>query len=65
MIISFRFGYNWDCDPLIPLAVWVGLFITLILVSLLSWGLSMLVNLMTPNRFDDPRGKTISVPLSE
>ena len=60
-----RFGYEWDCDPLIPLSVWVGLLLTLVLLTFLYWAIDMLVNLQTPNRFDDPRGKPLNVPTSD
>merc|ERR1711983_36704 len=60
-----RFGYEWNCDPLIPLGVWVSLLLTLTLLTFLYWAIDMLVNLQTPNRFDDPRGKPLSVPMSE
>jgi len=61
----FKFGYEWDCDPLIPLAVWVGLLLSLVLVTFLYWATDMLVSLQTPNRFDDPRGKPLNVPTSD
>ena len=32
-----RFSSNWDCDPLLPLSVWVGILITLLLASILLW----------------------------
>jgi len=62
---SFRFGYEWDCDPLIPLPVWVGLLLTLVLLTFLYWAMYMLVSVQTPTRFDDPRGKTLNVPTSD
>jgi len=61
----FRFSFNWDCDPLIPLSVWVGLLVTLLLVSILAWGLQMLANLQTPNKWDDPKKPGIHVPQAE
>jgi len=62
---AFKFGYEWDCDPLIPLSVWVGILLTLTLVTFLYWAIDMLVSLQTPNRFDDPRGKPLNVPTSD
>jgi len=60
-----RFGYEWDCDPLIPLVVWVGILLTLVLATFLYWAIDMLTSLQTPNRFDDPRGKPLNVPTSD
>ena len=60
-----RFSANWDCDPLIPLSVWIGLLVTLLLVSILAWGLQMLADLQTPNKWDDPKKPGIHVPQAE
>lgn len=57
--------FNWDCDPLIPLSVWVSVLISLFLASLLMWGLYMLATLQTPSKFDDPKGPSIHVPTTE
>ena len=62
---KFKFGYEWNCDPLIPLGVWIGLLLTLVLLTFLYWAIDMLVNLQTPNKFDDPKGKPLSVPNSD
>jgi len=60
-----EFGFNWDCDPLIPISVWVSILITLMLASILFWALYMLSSLQTPNKFDDPKGPSIHVPQAE
>jgi len=57
--------FPWDCEPLIPLSVWVSVLISLFLASLLMWGLYMLATLQTPSKFDDPKGPSIHVPTSE
>jgi len=57
--------FNWDCEPLIPLSIWVSVLITLFLASLLMWGICMLANLQTPSKFDDPKGPSIHVPTTE
>merc|ERR1719221_851133 len=62
---EFRFSNNWDCDPLIPLSVWVGLLVTLLLVSILAWAIKMLTDLQTPNKWDDPKKPGIHVPQAE
>ena len=43
----------------------MGLLLTLALLYFLYWGIDMLVNLQAPNKFDDPRGKPLSVPISD
>jgi len=57
--------YNWDCDPLIPISVWVSVLVTLFLATLLMWGICMLATLQTPSKFDDPKGPSIHVPTAE
>jgi hypothetical protein len=56
------FGYRWDCDPLLPLSIWVSVIITLLLASIVWWALSMLGSIYTPSKFDDPKGKSIQIP---
>jgi len=58
-------AFPWDCEPLIPLSVWVSVLISLFLASLLMWSLYMLASLQTPSKFDDPKGPSIHVPTSE
>jgi len=62
---KYGFGFNWDCDPLIPISLWVSLLITLFLASILFYALYMLSSLQTPNKFDDPKGPSIYVPQGE
>lgn len=57
--------YNWDCDPLIPISIWVTVLITLFLATFLFWGIYMLASQQTPSRFDDPKGPSIHVPTAE
>merc|ERR1712179_363386 len=42
--------YNWDCDPLIPISVWVSVLVSLFLASILMWGICMLAWLQTPTK---------------
>jgi len=59
------FGPVWDCAPLIPIGLWVGIIITLFFAIICCWGFSMLANINTMDRFDDPKGKSINVPQSD
>jgi len=61
----FKFSAPWDCDPLLPLPVWVGLLISLFLASILLWAIQMLTALQTPNKWDDPKKPGIQVAQSE
>jgi len=64
-ISTFRYSANWDCDPLIPLSVWVSLLVTLLLASILIWAINMLTALQTPNKWDDPKKPGIHVAQTE
>lgn len=62
---TYKFGYAWDCDPIISAALWEFFLIGLFFIGILYWSLSMLSSINTPDRFDDPKGKSISVPLNQ
>jgi hypothetical protein len=57
--------FGWDCEPLIPISVWVSVLITIFLASILLWGVCMLAYLNGPTKFDDPKGPSIYVPTAE
>merc|ERR1719414_918164 len=60
-----QFGMANDCVGFFTIPIWMGLFTTLILISILSYGILMLSSINTMDRFDDPKGKTITVPQGE
>jgi len=63
---KIRFGFNWDCDPLITSALWVTLLLGLALIVALYWSCDMITSLTTPDRFDDPKKtQPIMVPSAE
>ena len=63
--LRVKFGPEWDCDSFMTIGVWVGLLVTLLFASVCVWGFTMLANIQTMDRFDDPRGKTIHVPQTD
>lgn len=42
-------------------AIWAGLFITFMLLIILSVGITFIMDIRTMDRFDDPKGKTITI----
>ena len=64
-ILIVRFSFTWDCDPLIPLSVWVSLLLTLLMASILIWAIQMLSALSVPNKWDDPKKPGIQVAQTE
>lgn len=57
-----RFGFKWNCDPLLSIPVWTGLLIGIGLLLGFLWAIGMIASVNTPDKFDDPKGKQISVP---
>ncbi|RUS87975.1 hypothetical protein EGW08_004253 [Elysia chlorotica] len=54
-----------DCVGFFTRGIWMGIFSSLILLAILFFGVMMVLNLSTPDRFDDPKGKTITIAQAE
>ncbi|XP_008316308.2 ATPase H+ transporting accessory protein 1a [Cynoglossus semilaevis] len=59
------FSYASDCAGFFSPGIWMGLMTTLLMVLVLTYGLHMIMQLHTMDRFDDPKGPAISVPQNE
>lgn len=59
------FSYASDCAGFFTPGIWMGLLTSLLMVFILTYGLHMIMQLRTMDRFDDPKGPAISVPQSE
>ncbi|KAK5863948.1 hypothetical protein PBY51_000931 [Eleginops maclovinus] len=59
------FSYASDCAGFFSPGIWMGLMTSLLMVLVLTYGLHMIMQLHTMDRFDDPKGPAISVPLTE
>ncbi|CAF96175.1 unnamed protein product, partial [Tetraodon nigroviridis] len=57
-----RFSYASDCAGFFSPGIWMGLITSLLMVLVLTYGLHMIMQLHTMDRFDDPKGPAISVP---
>ncbi|KAA0707134.1 V-type proton ATPase subunit S1 [Triplophysa tibetana] len=62
---SGNFSYASDCAGFFTPGIWMGLITTLLMVLILTYGLHMIMQVRTMDRFDDPKGPAISVPLNE
>jgi V-type H+-transporting ATPase S1 subunit len=60
-----RFGSAYDCVYFFTVPIWSGLFVCTILALILTSGLLMIMDVKTMDRFDDPKGKTITINTSE
>lgn len=59
------FSYASDCAGFFTPGIWMGLLTALLMLLILVYGLHMIMQLNTMDRFDDPKGPSISVPQSE
>ncbi|XP_029690337.1 LOW QUALITY PROTEIN: V-type proton ATPase subunit S1-like [Takifugu rubripes] len=60
-----EFSYASDCAGFFSPGIWMGLMTSLLMVLVLTYGLHMIMQLHTMDRFDDPKGPAISVPQTE
>jgi len=59
---SKEFGRMFDCSGWFTGPIWVGLLVSLLLITMLSYAYGMISSITTMDKFDNPKGKTISVP---
>ncbi|CAG6021917.1 unnamed protein product [Menidia menidia] len=60
-----NFSYASDCAGFFTPGIWMGLLTALLMLLIFVYGLHMIMQLNTMDRFDDPKGPSISVPQSE
>ncbi|XP_068132491.1 V-type proton ATPase subunit S1-like isoform X2 [Hyperolius riggenbachi] len=56
------FSYASDCSSFFSPAIWMGLVSSVILLWILSYGIFMIMQLTTNDKFDDPKDPALSVP---
>ncbi|KAM4571361.1 V-type proton ATPase subunit S1-like [Fundulus diaphanus] len=60
-----NFSYASDCAGFFSAGIWMGLITSLLMLLIFVYGLHMIMQLNTMDRFDDPKGPSISVPQSD
>ncbi|KAK2705324.1 V-type proton ATPase subunit S1-like [Artemia franciscana] len=60
-ITDDRFGRSYDCQGFFSIALLTAIFLAILIGALLGWGISMLMSVNAPDRFDDPKGKPLVV----
>lgn len=60
-----RFSNAIDCVGFTSVGIWAGIFVTFLLLFIVSIGITWIMDIRTMDRFDDPKGKTITVSVSE
>lgn len=63
--ITGKFGDAYDCVGFTSVPIWSGIFVTFILLFIMTFGLTMMMDIKTMDRFDDAKGKTITINASE
>lgn len=59
------FGDSWDCVGFVSPGIVGGLFVVIMLLFILSIGISWMMDINSMDRFDDPKGKTITISVNE
>lgn len=58
---NFVFGDSWDCVGFVTPGILMGLFVILLLLIIMFVGVCWMMDINTMDRFDDPKGKTITI----
>lgn len=56
-----KFGDAWNCVGFTTPGILTGLFLVFIFIFIGSYGITWMLDIRTMDRFDDPKGKTITV----
>lgn len=62
---NFTFGDSWYCVGFFSSGILAGLFVVFILLGIISVGICWMLDINTMDRFDDPKGKTITINVNE
>ncbi|CAG2186044.1 ATP6S1 [Mytilus edulis] len=65
MIMDNQFSDGWDCVVFFTPGIWMALISVSIMILIVLYGLGMIASLKTMDRYDDPKGKTITVNVNE
>jgi V-type H+-transporting ATPase S1 subunit len=60
-----RFGDAFNCVGFTTAPIWAGVFVTSILLLILSLGIGAIMNIKTPNRFENRSGKQLTFTIQE
>lgn len=62
---SSSFAEGYDCAGFFTMPVWMGFVVVLLYLVILGTGIFFLYDIRTNDRFDDPKGKTITVTATD
>jgi len=59
------FGHYNDCIGFFTVPIWMGVITMMTMLSIVLLGVGMLLSINTMDRYDDPKGKTITITATE
>ena len=59
------FGKVNYCQGFFTSGIWMAIMTSLLLVLILAMGISVLCNINTMDRFDDPKGKPLNIAIEK
>ncbi|XP_039284023.1 V-type proton ATPase subunit S1 [Nilaparvata lugens] len=59
------FSYADESTPFFTAPIWMGIFVMSLFGMILLWALTMIMDIRTMDQFDDPKGKTITVNVTD
>ncbi|XP_044748839.1 V-type proton ATPase subunit S1 [Coccinella septempunctata] len=60
-----NFNDAYDCVGFTSIPIWTGIFVTVIMLLILTFGITFMMDIKTMDKFDDAKGKTITINASE
>ncbi|KAH8020728.1 hypothetical protein HPB51_003216 [Rhipicephalus microplus] len=60
-----QFSESYDCAGFFTTVIWMGLLVVLLYLVILGTGVFFIYDIRTNDRFDDPKGKTITVTATD
>jgi len=60
-----NFGYYNDCEGFFTIPIWMGVVTMLAMLAIVLLGIAMLLSINTMDRYDDPKGKTITITAAD
>lgn len=59
------FADSYDCSTWFTIPLWIGFLVILFFTTILAFGVYALMDIKTPDRFENPKGKTITITATE
>lgn len=59
------FAESFDCSTFFTIPIWMGLFVILMMIAIVFVGVYFLSEIHTMDRFENPKGKTITITATD